>query len=296
MWGSGTGQAALYVDGSLVETITAGANGADTSRDFTIGSNRSDQSSSDYAYGKFLGLIDEVKITKVSRSQSEVLSDAHTHKVNSTYQLYYDFNETSGNRIFNRATNAVSATDLAVSSGNGVFDSASIWTSETSGAYTIVKFKRDYLVNSNGWTTPSNVTSIRFLAVGGGGGGGSGYNGGGGGAGGVRETNTVVTPNTIYNVVVGLPGLGALESYTNTSGGSTFLRIESSQTEVLKANGGGRGATEQQAMGGPNGNSAGAESGGSGGGVDLGGRRSFKKDTSVNDEFAATRKSWLYGV
>jgi hypothetical protein len=265
-FGSGTGQAALYVDGSLVETLTAAANGADTSRDFTIGSNRSEQSSSDYAYGKFLGLIDEVKITKVSRSQSEILGDAHSHKVNSTYQLYYDFNENSGNRIFNRAANAVSATDLAVSSGDGVFDSASIWTSETSGPYTIVKFKRDYLVNSNGWTTPSNVTSIRFLAVGGGGGGGGGYNGGGGGAGGVRETNTVVTPNTVYNVVVGLPGLGALESYTNTSGGSTFLRIESSQTEVLKANGGGRGATEQQAMGGPNGNSAGAESGGSGGG------------------------------
>jgi hypothetical protein len=270
-FGSGTGQAALYVDGSLVETVTAGANSANTTRDFTVGSNRSDQISVEYSYGKFLGLIDEVKISKVARTQSQIQSDAHTHKTDSTFQLYYDFNETSGNRIFNRALGAISATDLAVSTGNGVFDSSSIWTSETVGPYTVVKFKRSYLVNSNGWTTPSNVSSIRFLAVGGGGGGGGGFNGGGGGAGGVRETNTAVSPNTVYNVVIGLPGLGAIESYTNTSGGSTIFRIESSQTELFKASGGGRGATEQQTMGGPNGNPAGSESGGSGGGGSHGG-------------------------
>lgn len=264
--GSGVGQASIHVDGSLVETVTVGANSADNSRDFTIGSNRSEATSVNNSYGKFLGLIDEVKVSKVARTQSQIISDAHSHNLDSVFQLYYDFNETAGNRIFNRAPEAISATDLSVANGDGVFNSTSIWTTETVMAYTVVKFKRDYLVNSNGWRTPSNVNSIRFLAVGGGGGGGGGYNGGGGGAGGVRETNTAVTPNAIYNVVIGLPGLGALESYTNTSGGSTIFRLQSTQSEILKVSGGGRGATEQQAMGGPNGNPAGAESGGSGGG------------------------------
>jgi hypothetical protein len=263
--GTGSGQAKLYVDGALIYTDTATTNAADVTRDFTIGASRSDSANSNSIYGTFIGQIDEVKLSKRYRTQGEIQYDLHHHNVtDSSFNLYYDFNENSGNKIFNRAIGATSASDLSFI-GNNNFDSQKIYQADTTtaSAYTIVKFYRDYLVNANGWTSPSNVSSMRYLVVGGGGGGGGGYNGGGGGAGGYRETNTAILPNTVYNIEVGVGGIGAIYGYLPTAGGDSAIRNNLIVTDSITASGGGSGATEQGSFGST---SAAASSGGSGGG------------------------------
>ena len=269
--GSGVGQTKLYVDGSLIYQDTTTTNSANTTRDFTVGASRSDGVTVDNIYGKFRGQIDEVKVSKTFRDSAGIAYDYHHHNSSdSNFLLYYDFNENSGSKVFNRASNAPSSTDLTLT-GSASFDTSKIMIVDTTtaSAYTIVKFYRDYLVNANGWKTPTNVSSIRYLVLGGGGGGGGGFNGGGGGAGGYRESNTVIESNTVYNIEVGLGGIGALGRYTNTSGGGSLIRNNSTNTILFVASGGGKGATEQQQLGGPNAATSpdgSPASGGSGGG------------------------------
>jgi hypothetical protein len=76
-------------------------------------------------------------------------------------------------------------------------------------------------------------------------------------------------PNTVYNIEVGVGGIGALGKYANTSGTDSAIRRNSLQTDSITASGGGKGATEQQITQGPNANTSpdgSPSSGGSGGG------------------------------
>ena len=263
--GATSGLAKLYVDGALIYTDTATANAADATRDFTIGASRSDSANSNSIYGTFVGQIDEVKLSKRYRTQGEIQYDLHHHNViDSSFNLYYDFNENSGTKVFNRASGATSSSDLSFI-GNINFDSQKIYQVDTTTAtaYTIVKFYRDYLVNADGWRSPANVSSVRYLVVGGGGGGGGGWNGGGGGAGGYRETNTTISSNTVYNIEIGLGGLGSFDKYSPTVGGSSNFRNNTQAIDSITANGGGSGGTEQNMAGGA---ITGATNGGSGGG------------------------------
>ncbi len=110
--GSGSGQAKLYVDGNLVYSDTATANSSNATRDFTVGASRSDSSDSNSIYGKFIGQIDEVKLSHRYRTQAEIQYDLHHHNVSETsFKLYFDFNENSGSKVFNRAPGVVSASD-----------------------------------------------------------------------------------------------------------------------------------------------------------------------------------------
>ena len=263
--GSSASQAKLYVDGNLIYEDTATANSAVTTRDFTVGSSRSDATSTTSMFGKFRGQIDEVKLSTRFRTQSEIRTDMHSHnETDSSFLLYYDFNEVTGNAVYNRINNANSGTDLTITFTSN-FDSSKIFSTDTTtaSAYTTVQFFRTYLVTANGWRTPSNISTIRYLVVSGGGGGGGGWNGGGGGAGGYLESTTAISPSTIYRVQVGTGGLGALFKYGSTVGETSSVILNSTQATLFATVGGGAGGTEQNVPGGP---ISAATSGGSGGG------------------------------
>ena len=269
--GASSSQAKLYVDGNLIYEDTATANTANETRDFVVGGSRLNETSIDSVYGKFRGQIDEVKVSSRFRTQSEIRTDMHNHnETDSSFRLYYDFNEVTGSYVYNRINNANSGTDLTITF-TPRFDSSKIVLIDTTtaSAYTTIQFFRTYLVTAGGWRSPSNVSAVRYLVVGGGGGGGGGYNGGGGGAGGYRESNTAILPNTVYNIEVGVGGIGALGKYANTSGTNSAIRRNSLQTDSITASGGGKGATEQQITQGPNALTSpdgSPSSGGSGGG------------------------------
>lgn len=105
----------------------------------------------------------------------------------------------------------------------------------------------------------TELGTVEYLIVGGGGGGGAGWQGGGGGAGGLLFGATALSSGQ-KSVVVGAGGSGGLNTVGPQNGGN-------SSAFGIVAIGGGRGATEQNIIGGPYGTSvADAAVGGSGGG------------------------------
>jgi hypothetical protein len=257
---SGENSVRFYVDGRLAYTGLADGVGtgsiATAASAFTVGSHNSN---SDY----FAGQIDEVKLWNVVRTQENIQSDLKTYggTLSSGLVAYYDFNDVFATEIVNRSTNGSAALNLSTVNSPTTSSSA-IFTTTTNEPYSIISFKRNYLVANNGWKSPSTNTRIKYLIVGGGGGGGAGFNGGGGGGGGYLESTTSISANTYYPIVVGAGGRGGLKTFGPTNG-------ENSTAFGLNVIGGGRGGTEQTAMSGPYAltNPDGAPgSGGSGGG------------------------------
>jgi hypothetical protein len=256
---AGENSVKFYIDGGLAYTGLADGVGtgsiATYASPFVVGSHNAD---ADY----FAGQIDEVRLWNVVRDQANIQSDLKTYggAVASGLIAYYDFNDLFASEIVNRSTNGSAALNLNIAN-SPIMSSTAIFTVTSSSPYSIISFLRTYLVVSNGWKSPTSTTRVKYLIVGGGGGGGAGYNGGGGGAGGYLESTTSISANTYYPIVVGVGGRGGLKIYGPTNG-------ETSTAFSITAVGGGRGATEQQAMSGPfaSGNLGAPGSGGSGGG------------------------------
>ena len=82
---------------------------------------------------------------------------------------------------------------------------------------------------------------IEYLVVGGGGGGGNGWAGGGGGGGGgaVFTGNQNLVLSTTYNITVGSAGSGALNSNSDTVGGSGTASIFYGVSTITAGGGGG---------------------------------------------------------
>ena len=268
--GPGSAQTVLYVDGEVIYETSTSTSTANTTRDFTIGASRSEGTTTNDTFGKFIGQIDEVKISRKPRSKEQIQNNLYSYYASQTdFLLAYDFNENSGTKIFNRIDNAPANTHLTVS-GGGSYDSRKIFEIDTTTvtSYTVVKFYRSYLSVVGGWRIPASVNSIRALLVSGGGGGGGGWNGGGGGGGGYFESTTSVVANSVYRFQIGVGGNGALSKYGPTKGIESALAQHSNNSILLYAFGGGAGATEQNVPGGP---ISPATSGGSGGGGSHGG-------------------------
>lgn len=83
------------------------------------------------------------------------------------------------------------------------------------------------------WTAPSNLFSIRYLAIGGGGGGATGYDsagGGGGGAGMALAGSLAIAPGADYSIAIGAGGNGGANARANNWGSAGVATTFSSLT------------------------------------------------------------------
>ena len=236
---AGSSTANFYLNGQLAWTGTAdGAstgNLTNSSQPFTISGRSSDGLN---FTSPFVGSIDEIRVFRSARTQSEIAADMNTYGPTNTSDLalYYDFNEGSGTTLYNRFSGSSSASDLTVV-GSPVWNSDVISTQTSGSPYTTRTFKRSYLTAAGGWKVPTGVSNVTALVVAGGGGGGGGYEGGGGGAGGFIETSATIDSGSYYSIQVGTGGLGATNPIVPTNG-------VNSSAFGLTAIGGGRGASE----------------------------------------------------
>ncbi len=245
---SGSSTANFYINGQLVWTGTAdGAstgNLTNSSQPFTIGGRSSDGVTFS---SPFVGNIDEVRVFRSARSQAEIASDMHAYGPIDTSNLilYYDFNEGTGTKLYNRESGSTTASDLTIVGSPPWVENV---TASTFQAYTIRTFTRSYLTSSGGWKVPGGVTQATAIVVGGGGGGGKGNTGtsepaGAGGGGGVTYLPTIsLTPNSVTSIKVGQGGLGALSQANDAqlrSGQSSTINYGSSATAL----GGGAGGS-----------------------------------------------------
>ena len=176
----------------------------------------------------------------------------------SSLYTHFDTNalvSSNGDRAF------VMQTDRNIVTYN-LINSSAIWAvSNIINMFPIDRWTLNAAKNFIGYRNGTDGTifsgnNIQVLAIGGGGGGGGGWQGGGGGAGGFVETVVNnITPGA-YAVIVGGGGAGASGTVGPGNGAN-------SSVFSVTALGGGKGATEQNAISGP---SAVASTGGSGGG------------------------------
>lgn len=234
----------FYLDGYLAYTGTADGAGtspiSDNGSPFTIGARTSDGTTFSAA---FKGSIDQVLLFNSARTADEILSDMQSYIDTSTANLraFYDFNEGSGTKIYNRVFGTTSATDLNVA-GSPSFDDVKIVDTNSLSTYTTVKFPRSYLTQYGGWKAPAGVSRLSYLVVAGGGAGGAGIysnsdmSGGGGGGGGVRM-GTITSPSGYF-----LPRVGPGQLYSSCKqdrGRNSSL--SGSSISTVSATGGGSG-------------------------------------------------------
>ncbi len=242
----------IYINGQLLATITG--------QPSTMSANNGAFSVGRYGSGNyFQGRIDEVRVYNTARTQADIQSDMNTYGsvTDSNLRSYFDFNEGSGNTLYNRASGSSTSSDLTVVGSPSWPENI---TPSTSQAYTIRTFTRSYLTSSGGWKVPAGVRQVSTLVVAGGGGGGS-DEGGGGGGGGFLETTLTSLSSSYLTVQVGQGGLGAYGGDELTKGANGQNSVFSSLTAI---GGGGGGSSVNTTSTLRNGSSGGSGGGGAG--------------------------------
>jgi hypothetical protein len=269
----------IYMDGNLVQSTTSFIPA-------TIGVNNDPFQIGRFGTSSyFQGEIDEVRVYRSARTQSQIQSDMHTYGPISDANLvaFYDFNEGTGTTLYNRSQSASSLSDMTIVGSPTWTDIKSVNTTSYS-AYTVVRFDRTYLTSTGGWTVPSNVTAISALIVGGGGGGG--WNSGGGGGGGGFLTLNRLSLTGVVVAKVGTGGRGgqgpdnsSVPTYiptvgeTSTLGGTSVTGGNRGGVYNSVALGGSAGgtsieiATSSSGAGGAGAASSGSPAGGGGAGI-----------------------------
>jgi hypothetical protein len=226
---------------SVLDTVTA-------TSPLTIGGEASNSANN------FVGQIDQVRISGTAAVMPWTANGRNTRfftqrlneyqpNDNGNLIAHYDFNEESGNAVLNRAPNAGSGTNLSIAQGSLV--RRSVASVSISGNYTIYTFPRTYLTASGGWKTPTGVSKVSALIVGGGGAGGSqtetGQDQGGGGGGGAGEYRYIssLSVSDTMSVVVGLGGTPALISDFYNSGDGGLSQFGDSSTAIAAGGGAG---------------------------------------------------------
>ena len=216
-----------------------------------------------WTWDRFYGQIDEVKVWKVARTASQIVTDMHSNDVSSkNLQAYYDFNRnvgTSATNIPNLAMGAPSRSDMVPV---GTMTYSDVKTTTITGPYTTIRFPRTYITQFGGWKVPTGIETATTIVVGGGGGGGFGGStnapAGAGGGGGVTASLTqAFTPGVTVSVKVGAGGIGGFD-YS----GADIRNGQSSSIGVggtLTALGGGGGGNNTTAV---TGGSSGVATGG----------------------------------
>ena len=210
---------------------------------------------------RWRGDIDEFKIWKVARTQSEIQTDMHSNDGSSPLmQAYYNMNFVSGARnnefkIPNLAYGGHGRSDLF----NWTVDTLTfndVKTVATSGPYTTITFPRTYITQTGGWKVPESVTAASTIVVGGGGGSGksdsknSAPAGAGGGGGVTYVPVQAYNPSSFIPVTVGAGGRGATVKANDASdrnGQSSYLGVGAGLTAL---GGGGGGSNNNPGAGG----------------------------------------------
>lgn len=254
-----TNAVTTYWDGQVVNSAQ-GADGAvssalrQTSSPLNIGARNNTTT-------YFSGVIDEVRISNVVRTKSEIQTNMNTWGIGSQTGVvaYYDFNDVSGSTILDRVGS--SNLTLVGSPSTMAIESSTVVSGDQ-----VVIFPRTYLNSNGGWRVPAGVTKIQSLVVAGGGGGGS-RAGGGGGAGGYVATELATltfTPNSIEAITVGQGG-----SVNAAAQGTNGFNSSLGSKRIALGGGGGGGAvgTGNTQRVGLDGGSGGGASGANGGGL-----------------------------
>ena len=240
---NGTGTASCYINGNLTLTTTlTGLSGTLTSP-VVVGQYSADLTFPDST--AFAGQIDELKIWNSVRSESQILTSSNTRIDTSDADLlvYFDFNEGSGNTLYNRESGATYATDLTIGGSPSWTD---VKTVSTSGPYTVTTFPRSYINSVGGWRAPIGVSSVTALVVAGGGGGGAesddtGWFGGGGGGGGYQFVTQTGLTQTPVSIVVGAGGRAGQQVGSGGAATSLPTNGQDSIFSTLTSSGGGAG-------------------------------------------------------
>ncbi len=244
----------FYVNGVMAYGLGsadgAGSGSIANSPDYlTIGGRRSNGGSTS---AFFDGMIDEVRIFESVRTDAEIASDMHTYgPINSaSLKAYFDFNDTSGSTIVNKAEGGTTSSDLGLIGSPSLVDVKSV-DSTTQTAYTQITFNRTYITAIGGWRSPATRVNYTSLVVAGGGAGGArvstGAGGGGGGGGMVESVSRRLDTSTIVAIQVGQGGIGTRTGTMTTiapgsNGQNSFLKFGSQLTDSFTAIGGGGGA------------------------------------------------------
>lgn len=203
-----TNEVKFYLNGYLAFTGSADGAGvgpiANSNSPFSISAREIPSN------GLWKGQLDEIRLFASARTAEEILTDMNTYGPidDTNLRLYFDGNEGSGTKIYNRKTGSTGGTDMTLYNAPTFTDVKSV-DPASYGAYTTVKFPRTYLNSSGGWRVPSGISKMSYLVVAGGGAGGTGdsgnnFSGGGGGGGGVR-TGVITAPSGFISAQVG-PG------------------------------------------------------------------------------------------
>lgn len=244
--GSSSSGVTVYINGQNVFTgtsynCTSGCTStvSNTSRALTIGGL---QDTTTAESGKFLGAIDEFRLTNVAFADYAQAYDMQNYSdAFGGEQLHYDFNEGAGSALYNRSSSANGTTDLSVVGSPAWISSAT--TSVVNKVYTET-FRRPYLTSYGGWYVPAGVSAINELIVAGGGAGGFGdsnnnWAAGGGGAGGFVNDTATVTPSTFATLYVGMGEFPSLSACANSAAAG-----QNSQFNDAQMSGGGQGGCE----------------------------------------------------
>jgi hypothetical protein len=234
-------QVLVYVNGREVVNNASGAystlstlNTAGDYHRFRIGNRQNGEA--------FSGRIDEARIWDDVRTGTEILDNMHGRVSGDSQGLqgYWDFNEPSGNLVYDRTIGYNQTLTLQNSPTRVDVKQITL----VSGGDTVITFPRTYLPGVGGWTAPTNAGNFRALVVGGGGGGGApndstGWSAGGGGAGGLKNLSSL-SLSGVQTIKVGQGGNGGLGQNQRTP----YLEQSSGQGSQLGTNsvsGGGRG-------------------------------------------------------
>lgn len=263
-----TNEVRFYFNGSFIFAGIADGVGtgsiANTALPFQIGARSSTVGSGFSQY--FKGEIDEVRVFKTARSDSEIQADMNNYgPINTTgLVLYFDFNDYSGTTLVNRSTSAVAGPASLTAYGSPAISLYSIESSTVYAATKVTRFLRTF-ISANGWKIPTGVRSMRVLTVAGGGGGGI-DEGGGGGAGGLIELmDYQVVPGEVATIIVGGGGAGALLDSSDAAGRAGNDGTDSQFNSIVAIGGGGGGsAYNTNGLANRNGRSGGSGGGGAG--------------------------------
>jgi uncharacterized repeat protein (TIGR02543 family) len=246
-WAKQNNTLTLYLDGQAVfsktDAVFVPSTHQASSKILSIGARQGGSVDEAPSVSWFEGGIDEVRIWSDLRTQAEIEAGMHSKLAGDEANLlaYWDFNESSGTSVYNRADGVAD-----IGFHNSPVRADVKQAARAAGGDTVIVFPRTYLPGTGVWTAPESAASLEVLVVAGGGGGGA-WVGAGGGAGGFKEYSVANSSGQNYAITVGQGGIGAyFQAPNGTYPSGSISRVNTSGQDSLFGSitvpGGGAGA------------------------------------------------------